>query len=294
MIKQTLFFSTPAVLSLRNAQLVISWKDKPETLTRPVEDIGCIVLENQEIRVTLPLLNQLVQNNVAVIFCDSRAMPSALLQPLESNATQAESLKQQLSASEPLKKQAWKQIVEAKIRNQAALLSKFGKDGDALKSFSENVRSGDADNREGAAAKIYWTLLFGANFKRDRYGPAPNTLLNYGYAILRASAARALMGSGLLPAVGLFHKSRYNAFPLADDIMEPFRPYVDEIVLNLLAEFKTELTKDAKAELLRINACDVMMNKVRRPLQIALTFTSASLAKYLAGKTKKLSLPIFQ
>lgn len=294
MIKQTLFFSTPVVLSTRNAQLVISWKDSDDKITRPIEDIGCVVLENQMISVTMPLLNELVKNNVAVIFCDNKQMPSAMLQPLESNTTQAESLKNQLSATEPQKKQVWKQVVEAKIRNQAALLNRYGKGGDCLKPLVANVKSGDSDNREGMAAKLYWGRLFGMDFKRDRYGGFPNALLNYGYTILRAAVARALLGSGLMPNIGIFHKSRYNAFPLADDIMEPYRPYVDDIVYDLCANGCVDLNKESKMALLRVLACDVTIGKEMRPLQIALTFTSASLAKYFAGETKKLSLPLFQ
>lgn len=294
MIKQTLFFSTPAVLSTKNAQLVVSWKDSDDKVTRPIEDIGCVVLENQMISITLPLLNALVSNNVAVILCDERQMPSAMLQPLESNSTQAESLKSQLSVTEPQKKQAWKQIVEAKIANQAAVLDKYGKNGTCLKPLSANVRSGDPENREGLAAKLYWNRLFGAGFKRDRYGEPPNSLLNYGYAILRAAVARALLGSGLMPNIGIFHKNRYNAFPLADDIMEPYRPYVDDIVYYLYDSGCKEVNKESKLTLMKLLVCDVVVGKVTRPLQIALTFTSASLAKYFNGDIKKLSLPSFR
>lgn len=291
MIKQTLFFSTPVRLSLKNLQMVISWKDWGEPVTRPIEDIGCVVLENQQISISLPLLNELVKNNVAVILCDNRLMPTAMVQSLDANTTQAESIKQQLAASEPMKKQAWKQIVEAKIRNQAAVLKTFERKSQLLKPLYDNVKSGDADNREGIAAKLYWNELFGKQFRRDRDGEPPNALLNYGYAILRAATARALLGSGLLPNLGIFHKSKYNAFPLADDIMEPYRPYVDTIVRTLVSDGIMELNKDAKSALLRLLTCDVNIGKVTRPLQIALTFTTASLAKLYAGESKKLSLP---
>lgn len=294
MIKQTLFFSTPVVLSTKNAQLVISWKDSADSVTRPIEDIGCVVLENQAISVTLPLLNALVSNNVAVIICDKRQMPAAMLQPLESNTTQTESFKSQLAATEPQKKQAWRQIIEAKIANQAALLAKYGKDNGPLKPLLMNVKSGDSDNREGIAAKIYWNRLFGPDFNRDRYGGPPNALLNYGYAILRAAVARALLGSGLLPNIGIFHRNRYNAFPLADDVMEPYRPYVDDIVYSLYTSGNHDINKETKTALLKVLACDVAIGKVTRPLQIALTFTSASMVKYFNGETKKLSLPSFK
>lgn len=294
MIKQTLFFTTPAILSLRNGQMVISWKDAEEHLTRPIEDMGCVILEHPMLSVTLPLLNELVRNNVAVVLCDNRQMPSAMLQPLEANATQSESLRIQLAASEPTKKQVWKQLVETKIRNQAALLNKLGQDGDLLKPLYQSVRSGDADNREGAAARIYWQRLFGPDFRRDRYGPPPNLLLNYGYAILRAAVTRALLGSGLFPNLGVFHRNRYNAFPLADDVMEPYRPFVDEIVHNLTTCGTDELTRQAKEALVGVLTCDVVMGKLMRPLQVALTYTTASLLKTFAGDERRLSLPTLQ
>lgn len=292
MIKQTLFFSTSVCLSLKNAQLVISWKDCQDKVTRPIEDIGCVVLENQMISITLPLLNELVKNNVAVVLCDNKQMPTAMLQCLDANCTQSGSLKYQLGVSEPMKKQAWKQIIEAKIKNQASMLEKASQNGSVLKPFYMNVKSGDTDNREGIAAKTYWPNLFGKNFKRQRDGNPPNALLNYGYSILRAATARALLGSGLLPNLGIFHKSRYNAFPLADDIMEPYRPYVDDIVFHLHQEGNVELNKDSKTALLRLLSCDVKIGQVMRPLQIALTLTTSSLVKYYSGETKKISLPI--
>ena len=292
MIKQTLFFSTPVYLSLKNCQIVISWKDSDDKITRPIEDIGCVVLENQMISITLPLLNELVKNNVAVILCDNKMMPTSMLQSLDANTTQAESLKFQLAVTDPMKKQVWKQIIESKIKNQAAVLALAGKNKDILKPYYNNVKSGDSDNREGLAAKIYWNSLLGNSFKREREGCSPNSLLNYGYSILRAAVARALLGSGLLPNLGIFHKSRYNAFPLADDVMEPYRPFVDEIVYRLYENGFTELNKESKSEIMRVLNCDVNIGKVKRPLQIALTMTTASLVKYYTGEIKKLSLPL--
>ncbi len=292
MIKQTLFFSTPVCLSLKNYQIVISWKDCDDKITRPIEDIGCVVLENQMISITLPLLNELVKNNVAVILCDNKMMPTSMLQNLDANTTQAESLKFQLAVTDPMKKQVWKQIIESKIKNQAAVLALAGKNKDILKPYYNNVKSGDSDNREGLAAKIYWNSLLGNSFKREREGCSPNSLLNYGYSILRAAVARALLGSGLLPNLGIFHKSRYNAFPLADDVMEPYRPFVDEIVYRLYENGITELNKESKSEIMRVLNCDVNIGKVKRPLQIALTMTTASLVKYYTGEIKKLSLPL--
>lgn len=293
MLKQTLFFSHPARLSLKDNQLVITLKDSNEMITRPIEDIGFVVIENQQIIFTIPLLNELVHNNVSVILCDAKGMPSSMLMGLNNNATQAESLKYQLNVSEPMRKQAWKQIVEQKIRNQAAVLDKLGIEHHNLKACYSSVLSGDTSNREGIAARQYWTQLFGKDFRREREGLPPNNLLNYGYAILRAATARALIGSGLLPALGLFHRNRYNAFPLADDIMEPYRPYVDEIAFGATEEGMLELDKETKVRLLNLLVTDVRIGKMTRPLSLALTTTSASFLKYYKGETKKVTLPVF-
>lgn len=295
MIKRALFFSTPFCLSLRDNQMVIRTKEEPDMQRSvPIEDIGFVVLEHRQTSVSLPLLNALSENNVAVIFCNEARMPNAMLMNLDSNKTQGESYRAQIEASEPLKKGLWKQVVEAKIRNQAALLHKLGKDGDKLKPLYMNVKSGDADNREAIAAKIYWTELFGRDFIRLRDGIEPNNLLNYGYTILRAAVARSLMGSGLFPAFGIFHRNRYNSFPLADDIMEPYRPYVDETVYDIYRQGITELTPETKGRLLRLLFADTRFDRVTRPLDVGLTFTSASLAKCFAGKQKKLSFPMLE
>lgn len=295
MLKRTLFFSTPLDLTLRNNQLVVSTRQMPEVKNSiPIEDIGFVVLENQQINITLPLLNALSDNNVAVIICGDNFMPNAMLLNLDSNTTQGEVYRAQIEASEPLKKGLWKQVVEAKIRNQAALLNKLGKDGGKLKPYYSNVKSGDGDNREGIAAKIYWNELFGDDFIRSREGSSPNNLLNYGYTLLRAAVARALMGSGLFPAFGIFHRNRYNAFPLADDIMEPYRPFVDEIVFDLYANGERELTKQVKADLIHLLYTDTRFGKLLRPLEVGLTFTTASLAKCFTGEAKRLSYPLLE
>lgn len=292
MLKRTLLFTTPLDLTLRNNQLIVSTRKMPEAKNSvPIEDIGVVILENQQINITLPLLNALSDNNVAVIFCGENYMPNAMLLNLDSNTTQGETYRAQIEASEPLKKGLWKQVVETKIRNQAALLNKLGKDGGKLKPYYSNVKSGDSDNREGIAAKVYWNELFGEDFIRSREGASPNNLLNYGYTLLRAAVARALMGSGLFPAFGIFHRNRYNAFPLADDIMEPYRPYVDEIVFDLWANGERELTKQVKADLIHLLYTDTRFGKLLRPLEVGLTFTTASLAKCFAGDIKKLSYP---
>lgn len=292
MLKRALFFSQPYQLSLRNSQLVISVKEAPgEQRTIPIEDIGYVILEDPQISVTLPLLNALSDNNAAVIFCGADRMPNAMLQNLDSNATQGEHYREQIAATDALKRRLWKQIVEAKICNQSRLLSKLGKSGDLLKPYYKNVKSGDVDNREGVASKIYWTELFGYSFIRSRKGSAPNDLLNYGYTVLRAGMARALMGSGLFPAFGIFHRNRYNAFPLADDMMEPYRPYVDEIVYALFMEGETILTKSVKAKLIGLLYQDVCFPKRMHPLEVGLTMSSASLANCFSGKQTELNFP---
>ena len=292
MLKRTLVFSNPMTLSLKNCQLVLAYKDDPDNkVTIPIEDIGVVIIEHQQVSITIPLMNALVEGNVQVVMCNNRGMPSAMLQSFEGNNLQGENLRNQMGAGEVLKKQLWKQIVEAKIRNQAALLNKVGQEGDRLKQYYQNVKSGDADNREGIAARIYFSELFGESFVRDRTVPGINALLNYGYAILRAATARALVSSGLLPAIGIFHHNRSNAFPLADDVMEPYRPYVDEIVYDMAMQAKLDLTKEVKAELINVLYADTQFSRVTRPLSVGLTLTTASLSKCFAKEQTKLSLP---
>ena len=286
-------FKNSVSLSLKDNQLVITFKDNRETVTRPIEDIGFIIIENPQVSISVPLINELAENNVSVVFCDKKQMPRTMLMTLEGNTTQQESYKYQIEASVPTKKNVWKQLVESKIKNQALLLNVLGKNGDVLKTYYMNVKSGDTDNREGAAAREYWSRIFDDGFRRERDGLPPNNLLNYGYTILRAAVARALVGSGLFPAFGVYHRSRYNAFPLADDVMEPYRPYVDEIVYHLYYdEAISELNNNSKGKLLRVLFADVKMGKVTRPLENALSLTTASLLKVFKGDTVKLSLPV--
>lgn len=292
MLKRSLFFTSAICLSLKNAQIVVSFKATPNVQKSiPIEDVGYVILENQQISATLPLLNALIDNNVAVIICDKNYMPHTQLQPLSANTTQAECYKNQINATEPLKKNLWKQVVEAKIENQSRLLKKLGKDGEMLKPLYNSIKSGDTENKEGFAARLYWPELF-PNFVRNPEGEdSINSFLNYGYTILRAAVARSLMGSGLYPAFGIFHRNRYNAFPLADDIMEPYRPFVDEIVYQLVETGADTLNTQVKSELIKIVTQDVVFDSIKRPLDIGLTTTTASLAKCFAGESKKLFYP---
>ena len=308
MIKKTLCFSNPAYLSLRNSQLVIKLPEvekavnltedfkKATEITRPIEDIGVVVLDHKQITITTSALSALLENNCAVITCDNRSMPVGLQLPLAVNTTQSERFRDQIDASQPLRKQLWQQTIQYKIRNQAAVLSICSKaETRCMTVWANEVRSGDPDNLEARAAVYYWKNLFGdiPNFIRSRDGVSPNHLLNYGYAILRAVVARSLVASGLLPTLGIHHHNRYNAYCLADDIMEPYRPYVDRLVLYIIEQYgiDIELSKDIKAELLSIPTIDVVINGKRSPLMVAAAQTTASLYKCFSGELRKIAYP---
>ena len=308
MIKKTLYFGNPAYLSLRNAQLLIqipevqkndSVPDCFKTMnerTIPIEDIGVVVLDNKRITITTGAMESLLGNNCAVITCDSRSMPVGLMMPLSGNTLQNERFRDQIDASLPLKKQLWQQTIKQKIFNQEHVLRiNTTTNTNCMRVWVGEVRSGDPDNVEARAAAYYWRNLFPQHpdFVRGREGEPPNNLLNYGYAILRAVIARALVGSGLLPTLGIHHHNRYNAYCLADDIMEPYRPYVDELVIQIMAEEDdyTELTRDIKAKLLQIPVIDVIIDGKRSPLMIAAGQTTASLYKCFSGEMRQISYP---
>ena len=296
MLKRTLFFSNPYKLSLKDRQLIIHSVDTLVTQKVPIEDIGFIVLEHPQISFTMKLVEELNGNNVAVVFCDSKHIPSSMLLPLDANHIQNEIFRLQIEASEPLKKNLWKQTIESKINNQALLLDKLGFHAYDLKNLSKTVKSGDSDNREGFAARIYWPRLFGNSFTRDRFGDPPNPFLNYGYTLLRSAVARALAGSGLLSTLGIHHHNRYNAFCLADDIMEPYRPWVDQLAFQMNETWPDAfvLEKEHKQELLKLMAFDVKIGEVKRPLMVALSMTTASLARCFAGEIRKITYPVFE
>lgn len=293
MLKRTVFFTNPCRLSVKDKQMVVKPKDEDST-TIPIEDLGFVLLEHQQISISLPLLDELAMQNVAVIFCNQKHMPHTMLFPLEGNHLQSELFRQQIQATEPLKKQLWKQTVEAKIINQAQLLKSLGKAGDDIMVLAGQVKTNDHTGREGAAAKIYWKRLLGEDFYRERYGPPPNHLLNYGYIVLRAAVARAITGSGLLPTFGIHHHNKYNAYCLADDIMEPYRPFVDAVVYELDEKYPglDTLEKEIKAELLQVLTTDVHFTKVTRPLMVGLSQTTASLAKCFGEQQRKIEYPV--
>lgn len=299
MVKRTLCFSNPAYLSLRNHQMVVLLPEVPKEsakMTIPIEDVGVVVLDNQQITITQGLMAHLLENNCAVITCDSHHMPVGLHLPLEGNTTQNERFRDQLDASLPLKKQLWQQTIQQKIANQAAVLcSKRKEEVKNMMAWVNEVRSGDPDNLEGRAAAFYWRNMFPdvEDFTRGREGASPNSLLNYGYAILRAIVARSLVASGLLPTLGIHHHNRYNAYCLADDIMEPYRPYVDALVVDMTDQmgYPEELTMEHKRQLLSIPVLEVEISGTRSPLMVAVPQTTASLYKCFCGESRKIVYP---
>ena len=300
MIKSTLCIETPCHLKCSNEQLVVSYghvkglEDRADK-TVPIEDIGILILEHQQITITHYLLDKLAGNNVAVITCNETHHPSGMLLSLEGNTLQSERFTAQIEATEPLKKQLWQQTVKAKILNQSSVLKKWGLNHNLLNNLAIQVKSGDSNNHEAIAAAFYWQHLFPDSwqFFRKRDGPPPNNLLNYGYSIIRASMARAIVGAGLLPTLGIFHRNRYNAYCLADDIMEPYRPFVDQVVRSIIQQTSQieHLSQELKVQLLRIPAADVLINGETSPLMIAMHRTASSLAKCYNGEQRKILYP---
>lgn len=296
MIKRTIYFGNPAHLSMRLSQLVVKMPESGDVFrTIPIEDIGIVILDNKQITMTQGVLEALIDNNCAVISCGSNHMPIGLMLPLYGNTIQNERFRQQIDASMPLKKQLWQQTIQIKISNQAAALRlTTGEEHGNMKIWAKSVRSGDPDNLEARAAAYYWKNFFPENprFIRGRNEDDPNGLFNYGYAVLRAIIARALVGSGLLPTLGIHHHNRYNAYCLADDIMEPYRPYIDLIVHSIVKKYGSgELTDEAKKDMLSIPTTEVVVNGKRSPLMIAASITSASLAKCFNGEVRKIAYP---
>jgi CRISPR-associated protein Cas1 len=295
MIKRALFFENQAYLSLKNRQLVVNYPADEKTIkTVPIEDIGIVVIESLHITISSSLSNALVKEGVAIIYCDEKHMPSGLLLPFVGHSQQTERIRIQLDASLPLKKNLWQQTVIAKISNQAYLLANQGVEINNMLRWAQEVKTGDVKNHEARAAIYYWSRIFSTiNFTRNPDGESPNNLLNYGYAILRGLTARAIVSSGMLPMLGIFHKNKYNAFGLADDIMEPYRPFLDQIVLDIIkrGEYINELTKDHKIELLGIMRKDVMIDGEKSPLMVAMSRTTSSLFDCYQGKARKILYP---
>lgn len=304
MIKRTLYFSNPAYLNLKDQQLQIDLPhlklmgEEDSKKSVAIEDIGIVILDNQQITITHACMVALLANNVALITCDKSHLPTGLLLPLDGNNTQSEKFRYQIDASLPLKKQLWQQTIQQKILNQAAVLFERGIPCENMIHWAKAVKSGDPDNYEGRAAAYYWKHVFPKKieFFRGREGDPPNNLLNYGYAILRAIVARALVSSGLLPTLGIHHRNKYNAYCLADDVMEPYRPFVDQIVLKIIdkGENFLELSTAIKSQLLSIASLDVSFERGTSPLMVGVQYTTASLAKCYEGGMRKINYPLMK
>lgn len=317
MIKRTLYFGNNAYLHTKDKQIVIDFADKEKSQVKvPIEDIGILILDAFQLSISQTLISRLLENNVALITCNEKHMPQGLMLNLDGNTIQQERFKYQVDASMPLKKQLWQQTIKAKIGNQRALLLKIEESKLLLKAkflglnklenmqyWANSVKSGDPDNYEARAAAFYWKTIFAdiiIDFKRGRFELAPNNLLNYAYAILRAITARSLVASGLLPTLGIHHHNKYNAYALADDIMEPYRPYVDELVRDLVEKYYTQewgetgfdLSPEIKKELLQIPVVDVIVDDEKSPLMIAMQRTTTSLFNCYAGNSRKILYPI--
>mgnify|MGYP001768558497 FL=1 len=254
-----------------------------------------MVLDNPQISMTNALIMSLNESNAAVISCDTSHLPFGLMLPMYSHHAFTEKLGDQIEASLPLKKNLWQQTVIAKISNQAALLKAQGIGIEKMEYYVRQVKSDDSTNVEGRAAAHYWDCIFGdRSFIRQRYGEPPNNMLNYGYAILRAVVARSLIGSGLFPTIGIHHRNKYNPYCLADDIMEPYRPFVDALILEVLEKIEPpeELSPAIKKELLKIPVIDVIIDGSRSPLMIAMQRTTASLAGCFGGTVRKIVYPV--
>lgn len=300
MIKRTLYFGNEAYLSTKDEQLVVGYPDKDRPLAKvPIEDIGVVILDHYRLTYTQGLVTKLLNSNAALITCNERHLPHGLMLNLDGNHIQTQRFAAQVEASIPLKKNLWQQTVKAKILNQAWLLNRQGVNVENIKFWAKKVGSGDPENYEGRAAAWYWKHLFHENFDgftRGRFDAEPNNLLNYGYAILRAVIARNLVGSGLLPTLGIHHRNKYNAYCLADDIMEPYRPFVDQLVLQILEQEPDiyDLNKEIKQQLLQLPVVDVIIEGKSSPLMVASQQTTASLYQCFAGHSRKIKYPGFE
>jgi CRISP-associated protein Cas1 len=298
MIKKTLYFENPSYVHLADKQLVVKQKIAGMENERsiPVEDIGLVILDHPQITTTQGIIAALLKNNACIVYCDEKHMPSSFMLPLADNDTYSEKVKHQIAASEPLKKQLWKQTVSQKILNQSRVLAILGFDNKYLLRLYQKVVSGDQENLEGHASAVYWELLLKKfEVRRGRYEESPNHYFNYGYAILRSVIARNLVGSGCLPVLGIHHTNKYNPYCLADDIMEPYRPIVDLWIYRYLLEQGTiisdELSREDKKHLLHIPVLDIVIEKKKSPLMVGAQRTTASLVKCYMGESRKLLYP---
>ncbi|MEC5156107.1 type II CRISPR-associated endonuclease Cas1 [Chryseobacterium sp. MP_3.2] len=294
MITRSIYIGNPAYLRLKDEQMCIMEPDSGQIKGRvPVEDLGLLMLDHFQITISHQLIQKMMGNNVVIISCDAHHLPHGIMLPLHGHTQHSDRVKDQLEASEPLKKQLWKQTIECKIENQKEVLLQLGNYYEPMIGYQNNVKSGDITNMEGVAAQHYWKYLISLDFLRQRFGESPNQFFNFGYAVLRSIVARAIVETGLLPVLGIFHKNKYNPYCLADDLMEPYRPFVDLLVMSFLEKNPDteELTKDFKAYLLQIATKDVKIDGLKRPLMVAVKTTASSLYKCYTRDKRLISYP---
>ena len=294
MLYRSIYIGNPAYLKLKDKQLkVTNPETKEEKGSIPIEDIGLLMLDHYQITLSHQLIQELMKNNVILISCDERHLPLAGMLPFSGNTLFSERVKTQIEVSEPLKKQLWKQTVECKIQNQLKVLEQLGKYAYPMYEYLKEVKSGDTTNMEGSAAQHYWKYLIDNDFLRDRFGDYPNPFFNFGYGVLLSIIARALVDTGLLLVLGIFHRNKYNPYCLASDIMEPYRPIVDLLVMKWLQLHpeKQNLDKESKTFLLQIATQDVNIEKLVRPLMVGVKMTASSLLRCYTGEKRQISYP---
>lgn len=296
MLRKTVEFSTPGTrLSVAHRQLVIQRPDLPNA-TLPIEDLGVVIVDDVRATYTQAVFLELLAAGATVLVTGRDHLPIGMMLPLDAHHVQAERHRAQVLASEPVRKQTWQAIVRAKISQQAMVLAQFNEGHKRLVAMARKVRSGDPDNLEAQAAQRYWPLLFGRGFHRDREAEGVNALLNYGYAVLRAAVARAIVATGLIPSLGVHHRHRNNPFCLADDLLEPYRPYVDWRVRLLVdgngASVPRVSERETRAALLSLLNETICVGQRREPLLLALHTSAASLCRALTGGDRTLSLPV--
>ena len=293
MIKRVVDISQQSYLHVKNKQLLVD-RDGETIAQISIEDLGILILQHQAIVLTQSVVSQCQHNNVAILFCDSRHLPISITLPLwEGNSLHTKVLREQMAVSVPTRKRLWQKVVKYKISEQATTLQLAGANAKGLQRLQEKVKSGDPDNCEAQAAKQYWGLLMGKNFRRDPDAEGVNALLNYGYSIVRAMTARALVGAGLHPAIGLHHKNQYNSLCLADDVMEPFRPWVDWRVWQLLEQSgDISVNQNSKQCLLSLLSDSVVMGDRQMPLMVAAHSLAAGLKRALTDSKQSLVYPV--
>lgn len=258
----------------------------------PLDDIGALIVHAHGTVWSNSVMVRLSERAIPIVVCGPNHAPIACVWPLEGHHAQAARMRAQVAAPKPLVKQMWRQIVAAKIRMQGQVLAANGREAGAFNLLARKVRSGDPDNVEAQAARRYWRLLFGKDFIRDRQGEGVNALLNYGYTVLRALVSRAVCAAGLHPTIGMFHANRTNAFALSDDLMEPYRPLVDQLVLDLVAGGVDQVDSDAKQRLASVATLDLDNDDgTVSPVAVQIARFAHSVAGSLEGGAIELKLP---